>query len=712
MTESSSEGLPSAEDVFNDALDLAVTDRSSFLDRTCKGYPELRIQVERMLRLADDRPEILVPPPDQVQPDVLGKYRIVAERGRGGMGIVYEAVDTQLDRTVALKILPADFAQDPASFNRFQREARLLAALNNEHIATLYTLEESRGIDFLTMEYIEGKTLAEVLRTRGPISLAETLDLCVQIAQALEQAHAHRIIHRDLKPSNVMITGGGSAKVLDFGIAKALDAQAGASQSTDAGSTEHSGLIGTPGYMSPEQAAGSQVDDKADLWAFGCLLYECLTGERAARESDWSGVDDAVFRGPNWELLPRGTPPEIRVLLQSCLEVDPNHRVGSAGEVRKILETTQSGLTRARMSRWPLIVAVLAVAAVLGFGVTAILRFGERGNLAVLEYEEHTVRAIDLRGRVIWTHEFSGSVVENIPDGFDASPLTVVRDGGRSIGSLVATSHPGMPDALWFLDPASGEVLWHRRLDWIEPLSVQDQLLASWTQQIDWPGEQLAVAVGLRDGIWYNSAVRFLSLEGHDLGTYYHAGPMFLYGLVDDGSERGRGILLYGLNSSARFVREIVPFDTRTHLASLAILDPGMVSGQAFPHSKGIPEGRDWPGMEPAQERSYLLIPQLHPDVHSRISQIDLQGERLSGTATSDGGNAIARFPDSSRYAYQVLMIDGRIFRLGRDLRPLMLYVPLHSAADSLYRIGEARFLPLFFSKNGNVEMIEVPVSF
>ena len=217
---------------------------------------------------------------------LLGGYEIVCAIGAGGMGEVYEARDNKLGRNVAIKVLPEAFAHDHERLARFEREARMLAALNHPNIATIFGLEQSGGVHYLVMELVSGQTLAERL-TAGPLSIEEALQIAAQIAEALEAAHEKRVIHRDLKPANVKVTPEGRVKVLDFGLAKAFGGDAEQDLPTAATltsmGTEDGRILGTPTYMSPEQARGKPVDKRTDIWAFGCVFYELLSGQRAFR---------------------------------------------------------------------------------------------------------------------------------------------------------------------------------------------------------------------------------------------------------------------------------------------------------------------------------------------------------------------------------------------------------------------------------------------
>ena len=267
----------------------------------------------------------------------LGPYEVIAPLGAGGMGEVYRAHDTKLNREVALKILPEAVANDPDRLARFTREAQTLAALNHPNIGAIYGIEESSSVRALVMELIEGDDLS-VLIARGSMSLDELLPIARQIAEALEAAHEHGIIHRDLKPANIKVRSDGTVKVLDFGLAKALDPPAGtAAGAASANSptltspammTGIGVILGTAAYMSPEQAKGRPADKRSDVWAFGCVFFEMLTGRRAFDGDDMTEVLGAVVRlEPRWEELSPELPPPIRTLLHSCLIKDRRHRV-------------------------------------------------------------------------------------------------------------------------------------------------------------------------------------------------------------------------------------------------------------------------------------------------------------------------------------------------------------------------------------------------
>jgi len=321
----------------------------------------------------------------------LGPFEIVSPLGAGGMGEVYRARDTKLGRDVALKILPRLFASDPDRLARFTREAQTLAALNHPNIAHLHGVEESGEIRALIMELVEGEDLAERLK-RGAIPVEEALPMARQIAEALEAAHEQGIIHRDLKPANIKVRDDGTVKVLDFGLAKALTADVARSPSSAAAlansptitspamTTEAGVILGTASYMAPEQAKGKPADRRSDIWAFGCVLYEMLTGTRAFDGDDVSDTMANVLKGePYWDRLPGTTPPAIRLLLRRCLRRERRQRLQDAAGVRIEIEdalsaplssATAVSQDRGAHWRWPSIGgAALLGAVIAGFAV-------------------------------------------------------------------------------------------------------------------------------------------------------------------------------------------------------------------------------------------------------------------------------------------------------------------------------------------------------
>jgi serine/threonine protein kinase/Tfp pilus assembly protein PilF len=268
----------------------------------------------------------------------IGPFRIERELGRGGAGVVYLGHDTKLDRPVAIKSLPDELMGNPRARLRFAREARVLASLNHPNISMIYEeLEEAEGTVYLVLEYVPGDTLAERVR-REQLKVEEALTIGLQIAEAVAAAHEHGVIHRDLKAGNIKITPEGKVKVLDFGLAKAVGDETLMQQSTI---TQPGQVMGTPAYMSPEQARGEAADERSDIWSFGCVLYEILTGKAPFKSDTISGTLACILEHtPNWEMLPETTPANIQVLVRRCLEKDPRRRLRDIGDaVIEISET-------------------------------------------------------------------------------------------------------------------------------------------------------------------------------------------------------------------------------------------------------------------------------------------------------------------------------------------------------------------------------------
>ena len=310
----------------------------------------------------------------------LGPYEILSPLGAGGMGEVYRARDPKLNRDVAIKVLPGAVAADPDRLARFRREAQVLASLNHPHIGAIYGLEHSDGVDALVLELVEGETLAERI-ARGPLPVDEALEIARQIAQALEAAHERGIVHRDLKPANVKLDPSGRVKVLDFGLAKALSTDGSSpdvthSPTLTAAATQAGVVIGTASYMSPEQARGKSVDKRADVWAFGAVLYEMLTGRKAFEGETVSDVLAAVLRSDvEWDALPPETPASVRRVLRRCLDRDPRTRMHDVADARlemdEAIETAPAAAEALLppRSRVPLAfsIAALALAAAVGW---------------------------------------------------------------------------------------------------------------------------------------------------------------------------------------------------------------------------------------------------------------------------------------------------------------------------------------------------------
>ncbi len=309
----------------------------------------------------------------------LGPYEVGALIGSGGMGEVYRARDSKLNRDVALKVLPDLFEDDVQRLARLQREAQVLASINHPNIAAIYGLEEADGVRALVLELVEGPTLAQQI-AEGPVPVDEALHIARQIADALEAAHEQGIVHRDLKPANIKVRVDDTVKVLDFGLAKALESEtlsADASQSPtlSAAATRAGVILGTAAYMSPEQARGKPIDKRTDIWAFGCVLFEILAGKRVFEAKEVSDIMALVLtKEPVWEVLPPETPEAVRRLLRRCLDKDAKRRLRDIGEARILLGDVEAGAAvsdppRAAPARLGWIVAAASTVVALALGV-------------------------------------------------------------------------------------------------------------------------------------------------------------------------------------------------------------------------------------------------------------------------------------------------------------------------------------------------------
>jgi serine/threonine-protein kinase len=416
----------------------------------------------------------------------LGIYEISSALGAGGMGEVYRARDTKLGRDVALKILPDSFAHDPERLARFKREAQVLAALNHPHIGAIYGLEESpsassgqAGTQFLVLELVEGGTLAQRLEAGGsgpgrppspatsrqPLALDEALAIARQIADALDAAHEKGIIHRDLKPANIALTANDQVKVLDFGLAKALGA-GGASESGGAGgenlthsptltmhATQAGVILGTAAYMSPEQAKGRAADKRSDVWAFGCVLFEMLTGKKPFEGEDVSDTLAAVLRaGPDWTALPATTPPYIRTLLRRCLQKDPQRRI------------PHIGIARIEIDEGPAIVESLASAE----------RPGKRAN-PWLRTAPWAIAAIAAAVAAWLAFRPAPAVPPHAVTRFPVvlPPNTVLNIGANQGSLALALSPDGSRLAYTASAGSSGSQLYVRASDQVEPMVIR-----------------------------------------------------------------------------------------------------------------------------------------------------------------------------------------------------------------------------------------------
>ncbi|AMY07817.1 Serine/threonine-protein kinase PrkC [Luteitalea pratensis] len=460
------------EQICQAALDHDAGDRAAFLAEVCAGDVDLQREVESLLAHEQSAAGFIESPALHVAAKVLperglvgariGPYEMIAILGAGGMGDVYRAHDSQLGRDVAIKVLPPAFLNDADRLARFDREARVLASLNHPHISAIYGLEhDAGGRQALVLELVEGPTLAEQLksaraRTHVGLPVAEALSIASQIATALETAHAKGIVHRDLKPANVKITGNGQVKVLDFGLAKiavptrAAERWLEAESAVSLSDASPGLVVGTAAYMSPEQARGDAVDDRTDIWAFGCVLFEMLAGRPAFHgETTAQTLGRVLERDPDWGSLPADTPRAIRTLLERCLRKDPAKRLHDIADAR--IEIDECDLTPAPVQEpaqrtrpvWWLAAALLVVASV------SALVFSKIGGLPLpSELFEFPVVPSD---QATLLPRYGGFAVS--PDGRQI--VVTAKSGNRSslwvrpIGSLQYRELPGTHDALF-----------------------------------------------------------------------------------------------------------------------------------------------------------------------------------------------------------------------------------------------------------------------
>jgi eukaryotic-like serine/threonine-protein kinase len=408
------------KELFLRGYELAPEDQAAFIAAECADDVALADELQRMLRRStvSDSELPAVGTPASVRPSVrspvapamtlrkgddLAQYQILDSLGAGAMGEVYRAKDTRLEREVAVKVLPEHFASDAERLERFEREAKVLASLNHPNVAQIFDVDEFVGTHFIVLELVPGESLAQRLE-RGPLPYDDTVEIARQIAEGLEAAHEAGVIHRDLKPANVMITPAGKVKLLDFGLAKSLREDVGETSSTDSAFLSEPGrVLGTPTYMAPEQARGRPTDRRVDIWAFGCVLYECLTSRRPFPGRTIVDVLSAVVHEePALQELPELTPSHVRELIRRCLVKDPFQRVRDIGDVRLALERDESEAVMPLRARRGLF-ALIAVLGLLVGASTAIALVGD----GPVESGFSSSRCINFRTEAIFRAAFT-----------------------------------------------------------------------------------------------------------------------------------------------------------------------------------------------------------------------------------------------------------------------------------------------------------------
>jgi serine/threonine protein kinase len=381
--------------LLSEALKREPGRRKDFLEQACAGDDELRRDIEQLLSCDRKAGRFMESPALDVAAKVLARraelgekvdfightilhYKVLEKIGEGGMGIVYKALDTHLQRPVAIKVLPPEIVGDRERRRRFAQEARAASALNHPNIITIYDIDQSEGADFIAMEYVAGKPLSELIRDKG-LPLREVLQYAVQIAGALEKAHGAGIVHRDLKPANIMVTGDGLVKILDFGLAK-LTQPAHQTKSTPS-LTQPEGIVGTAAYMSPEQAGGKAVDVRSDIFSFGAVLYEMVTGHPAFKgDSNISTMAAVLHDEPEtFSRTSSGTSRELARTVARCLKKDPERRFQHMGDVKVALEELEQELAKRERLK-PIHVILAAALVILCVGTWAFLRSIRHGS--------------------------------------------------------------------------------------------------------------------------------------------------------------------------------------------------------------------------------------------------------------------------------------------------------------------------------------------
>jgi len=522
----------------------------------------------------------------------LGSYEITAPLGVGGMGEVYRATDPKLRRDVAIKVLPEDFTQDADRLARFEREAQVLASLNNPNIAAIYGLEESGSTPCLVLELVEGETLGEKI-ARGALPVDEALGIAKQICTALEAAHEKGIIHRDLKPANIKIAPDGTAKVLDFGLAKDLHADSSNGQGSDlslsptitTGGTRDGVILGTAAYMSPEQARAQRLDRRTDIWSFGCVLYEMLTGRKTfSGETTADLLASVVKEEPDWDRLPAGTPWRVRELLRRCLVKSSANRLRDAGDARIELDDALA-LPELEPGRVPAPAAkpralLLAISLLAGAAVaSAVLWFS--GMLGVSESAPELTHL----SLAVPDDLYADGIIRITPDGRAVAYRAVERPGSALPGARLLLSHLGSGETR--MVPSSGGVSVFdfspdgRMLAFLAPIARQSSRLRVYKAAVSGDAPPLAIADW--QSAWGTGTSGLVWLPDGDLLILSSRPPQEIIRISSDsGDVRSAGHLAEGVEGSYNLQSALPDGSVLTERAtwdggyqvSPAVLDP------------------------------------------------------------------------------------------------------------------------------------------
>ena len=701
------------KDAFWAAVDGDADQRARHSARLASIDPALPGRLDALLA-ADDRQDALLDHLfDTVSgaddpPDRIGTYDVLGVLGAGGMGEVYRARDVRLHRDVAIKVLPAALTNDPDRLARFEREAQVLASLNHRHVAHVYGLEESHGAPALVMELVSGPTLASVIADHpgGSLPLPRALGMARQIAEGLDAAHERGIIHRDLKPTNVALTAEGDVKILDFGVAKSVTPGAPTSPAA-AVATDVGLVLGTPAYMSPEQARGLPVDKRTDIWAFGCLLYELLTGRQAFGGPTASDSLAAVLdRDPDMTLLPAETPRAVRSLLRHCLEKDPRRRLRDIADARLALDDALSQpsdertpgdrdiaprrLDRHLRARWLLAGAGMAAVA------TVLLLAGRSPSDARRRLVASVVLppAMRLTGADLEA-QASESRFAVSPDGRRLALIAADESGLVQLWlrDLASGTFQPLPDTVgasypfWSPDSAAIGFLAAGRLRTIRlsdgaVMTVADAAfrIGAWSRDnliLFAPARSSPLHVVPATGGTPRAVTTLDQASGevqHGFPSFLPDGRRFLYfsiGTLSGGAIDPRGIYLGSLDGSGP-ARLLLPGATQARYADGHILfvQNGTLMAQPFAPDRGVLLGSPVPLIEDARltttgatgpttgfsvSETGLLVYQAAVRAASRLAWFDRSGAQLAAAGEPADYAEVALSPDGGRLVSSVL---------------------------------------------------------
>ncbi len=708
--------------LFEELRELPRAAQPAALAAACAGDARLEEDVAQLLAAAADAGSFLergaeaaLAAGSSLIGRRLGPYEIQGILGAGGMGEVYRARDAALGRDVALKILPELFAVDPDRVARFRREAQILASLNHPHIAAIYGLEESNGVPVLVLELVDGPTLADRI-AGGKVPLDDALPIALQMVEALEAAHAQGIVHRDLKPANLKLRADGTVKVLDFGLAKALETPAvdvNASQSPTYASpslTRMGAILGTAAYMSPEQAKGRPVDKRSDIWSFGCVLFEMLSGTPA-----FGGQDNAeslafiLTREPDWGSLPPGTPASIRRLLRRCLEKDRARRLADIADARLELDergpedaTAEAATPRPSGTlRWlPWAIAAVCLATALGLGGLRVWDRPAASDAPVFR------SSIPLPGRLGTVRSSIGAYVALSPDGRRLAFVAADTNGRtqlwlRSLDELVAQPLADTADALspfWSPDSRWMAFVQNGALKKVDasggrPVTLSEPATSGGTWSRDnvilftqRSGRLAQVPAG--GGV----TSPLTTIEGNG-GEVFNFSPVFLpdgrrfiYASIGKGEVRTE---LYLASLDAAFARKRLPLDATVQYAAGRLwflrgstlmaqpFDPvlGALSAEAVPIAEHVRIDNTWTrtGVFTVSPTGTLVF-QADPSPGYELVWYDREGRRLGTLGTPADYADVQLSPDGRRVLVSVAPVGSEardiwMFDVGRGLR-------------------------------------------